>query len=420
MATATQVTDCLLPLRRTNSSEFLPPHMSGLRVVLLGNSWSERSSVGNFILRETKFNTEEEPDCCIRVTGQLKEKDIVLINTPDLLHPNISEHKLTEHVENCASLSDPGPHVFLLVLQPKDFTEDQKLRLCRILQLFSSESFDHSQVLISTPRDKSSGLQYIHKHRGPLQDLLIRFRQKPLRMKKLEFSKLLRSLNQIVERNNGKHVSCDHPSIKDKSAALVTSDSTGSIGCGLRIVLFGKSQQKKTTLGNFVMKKNAFHFSRFLLPKQCEVADREWRGKSLTVALTPDMFSLSVEAVREEMKNCVTLCSPGPNVLLLLVKPSDFTEENRKTLKFILSLFDQDAFKYSMVVITHEENETSCSVSQILKDCGGQKYSIVENNHKMLMEKIENIVHENKETFLTFTEVTARSQYKAVKPALNL
>ncbi|KAL7392080.1 hypothetical protein ABVT39_019333 [Epinephelus coioides] len=113
----------LHPLKRSGSFEFLPPDMSELRVVLLGNSWSQRSSVGNFILGETKFNTEEEPDCCLTERGQIKDKEIVLINTPDLLHLNISEDKLSEHVENCVRLSDPGPHVFLLVLQPEDFTE---------------------------------------------------------------------------------------------------------------------------------------------------------------------------------------------------------------------------------------------------------------------------------------------------------
>ncbi|XP_038560465.1 GTPase IMAP family member 5-like, partial [Micropterus salmoides] len=125
------------PLKRRRSFEFLPPYM---RVVLLGNSWPERRSVRNFILGETKFNTEEEADCCLRVSGQLEGKEIVLINTPDLLHPNISQHKLTEHVTNCVSLSDPGPHVFLLVLQPEYFTEEHKLKLCRVcrvLKLFS-------------------------------------------------------------------------------------------------------------------------------------------------------------------------------------------------------------------------------------------------------------------------------------------
>ncbi|XP_051279304.1 GTPase IMAP family member 8-like isoform X1 [Dicentrarchus labrax] len=120
------------------------------------------------------------------------------------------------------------------------------------------------------------------------------------------------------------------------------------------------------------------------------------------------------------MKNCVTLCSPGPNVLLLLVKPSDFTEENRQTLKFILSLFGQDALKYSMVIMTHKWNKTSDSLNQLLKECGGRHYNMVEDNHTLLMEKIENTVHENKGTFLTFTEETIRPKSEPIKPALNL
>uniref|UniRef100_A0A3B4Z3T8 GTPase IMAP family member 8 n=1 Tax=Stegastes partitus TaxID=144197 RepID=A0A3B4Z3T8_9TELE len=60
---------------------------------------------------------------------------MVLINTPDLLHPNISDDKLTEHVELCVRLSAPGPHVFLLVLQPEDFTEEHRLRLQTVLNL---------------------------------------------------------------------------------------------------------------------------------------------------------------------------------------------------------------------------------------------------------------------------------------------
>ncbi|KAK2838164.1 hypothetical protein Q5P01_015376 [Channa striata] len=136
MATAEPVTVDTQPLKRSSSFPYLPPDLSELRLVLLGNSWSERSSVGNFILGETKFNTEEEPDNCLSVSVQLKDKRIVLINTPDQLLPDISEDTLRKYVEECVRLSDPGPHMFLLVLQPEDFTEEQKLRLCRVLQLF--------------------------------------------------------------------------------------------------------------------------------------------------------------------------------------------------------------------------------------------------------------------------------------------
>ncbi|XP_068452294.1 GTPase IMAP family member 8-like, partial [Clinocottus analis] len=130
-----------------------------------------------------------------------------------------------------------------------------------------------------------------------------------------------------------------------------------------------------------------------------------------TVVETTDVFKLSEEKIREEMKSCVTLCSPGPNVLLLLVKPSDFTEENMKKLKFSLSLFDQDASQHSMIIMTHEDKEPSC-VSQLLQDCGGRQYRMFREDHTQLMQNIEKIVHETKGTFLTFSG--------HMKPSLNL
>ncbi|XP_071340253.1 GTPase IMAP family member 5-like [Trachinotus anak] len=198
----------LEPMKRRSSYDHGRPSMSELRVVLLGNSWSERRTVGNFILGENVFNTEEEPDCCQRVRVQWKEKEIVLINTPDLLHPNISEHKLTEHVENCVRLSDPGPHVFLLVLQPEDFTEEQRLRLCRVLNIFSDQSFDHSLVLISAPREESSGFIEKYKEHPPLKDMSRTCKYRSLWQKKLELE-LLTRISQIVKENDGDHVICD-------------------------------------------------------------------------------------------------------------------------------------------------------------------------------------------------------------------
>ncbi|XP_042276252.1 GTPase IMAP family member 8-like [Thunnus maccoyii] len=432
------------PLSHSSSNQWLPPNMSELRVVLLGNSWSERSSVGNFILGKTEFNTEEEPDCCLRVRGQLKEKEIVLINTPDLLLPSISEDKLRKHVENCVSLSDPGPHVFLLVLQPEDFTEDHKKRLQSILECLSDQSFNHSLILISTPREQSSGFMEEYMKHPQLGDLIRKCRSKLFWQKNIEHSELLRIMDQIVKESDGDHVSCDifkeatsvlpssHGNLKQEEASGVNSDPDRATGfrphtsqtpsppertvnqfSTLRIVLVGKSEDKKKKLGNFITENQDFHFPKKTIFKHCVATCGEWRGKSLTVVKTPDIFSLSEQKLREEVMRCINLCFPGPNVLLLLVKTSEFKEEDKQRLKFILSLFGQDAFKHSMVIITHKENATSFNVNQLIEDCGGRHHNMFEEDHRQLMERIENIVHRNKGTFLTFTEET-------IKPVLNL
>uniref|UniRef100_A0A665VK62 AIG1-type G domain-containing protein n=1 Tax=Echeneis naucrates TaxID=173247 RepID=A0A665VK62_ECHNA len=408
--------------RRRSSFEFLPPDMSELRVVLLGNDWSARSSVGNDLLGQPVFNIETGSDCCQGIGGQLEEKHIVIINTPDLLHHTISEGKVSEHIESCMSLSAPGPHVFLLVLQPENFTEQQKQKLCRILEKFSDESFDHSLVLISTSIQESPGFIGRDRELSPLKEMIRKCRFRQLCLKNLEPSELLTRLGQTAKENNGEHVCCeryevpaeslpdDHPTPKERTIVRISTAVKG-VGnmlrgmipgssqskenppqtSGLRIVLIGKSDDKKTELANFIINKQSFHSQR---PAGAPVAScGEWRGKPCTVVKTPEMFSLSEKAIRKQVKSCETLCSPGPNVLLLIVKPSDFTEKNRKTLKFILTLFGPDAFKNSVVIITEDGIEMTASLSQLLEDCGGRHYWMSEENHDSLMEKIEAAVN---------------------------
>ncbi|KAM6937855.1 GTPase IMAP family member 8-like, partial [Xenentodon cancila] len=121
---------------------------------------------------------------------------------------------------------------------------------------------------------------------------------------------------------------------------------------------------------------------------------------------------MSEEAVRREMKVCADSCSPGPNVLLLLLNPADFTQEDRQRLDFTLSLFDQDGFKHLMIIFTHKENQQRSEIHQLLRDCRGRLYNMLDGSRAELMEKIENIVQENKGMFLTFSD--------HVRPVLNL
>ncbi|XP_039902773.1 GTPase IMAP family member 5-like [Simochromis diagramma] len=193
-------------LQLLNSSDDLqPPDMSEIRVVLLGNSQSERTAVVNFILEVPVFSPEEEPDYQ-PVRGLLRDKEVILINTPDLLLPNISEDDLREHAENCVRLTAPGPHVFLLVLQPETFTEDHKQRLCKVLKLFGKRVFDHSLVLLSASKERgSSFMEELGLHR-PLKDLIKMCSYRYLWRKNLEPQELFTRLVQIFKENNGECV----------------------------------------------------------------------------------------------------------------------------------------------------------------------------------------------------------------------
>ncbi|KAJ8251629.1 hypothetical protein GJAV_G00223410 [Gymnothorax javanicus] len=138
--------------RKRHSNEGIPPNMSELRIVLLGRSGELKSKVGNIILRREAFETQPfyftVEQLCERARGLVDGSHVTVINTPDLLHPQISQYEIDNQVELCVSLSEPGPHVLLLVLQPNRFTEKDRDRMKTILTTFVDHVFEYTMVLV--------------------------------------------------------------------------------------------------------------------------------------------------------------------------------------------------------------------------------------------------------------------------------
>ncbi|XP_019131670.2 uncharacterized protein LOC109142419 [Larimichthys crocea] len=194
----------------------------------------------------------------------------------------------------------------------------------------------------------------------------------------------------------------------------------------LRIVVLGKSQNEKKILSNFITGKK--DCSQQKMTRQFGYIQRDCRKSPFTVVTTADVFSLSGTRVKHEMLKCVAQCPPGPNVLLLLVKPSDFNEQDRQKLKFVMSLFGQDAFKYLLIIITQNDRECNSSVNQLIQDCRQRHHTINLDEQDFsdcelqeLIEKMEYIVSENRGRYLNFTEDTDTVEAsECPKPALNL
>lgn len=147
----------------------------------------------------------------------------------------------------------------------------------------------------------------------------------------------------------------------------------------------------------------------------------------LTVVEMSDVFMLPRDKVSHEVKKCIALCPPGPNVLLLLLK-SDINEEETQKLKFILSFFGQDAFKYSIVIESKSGEEQNFSLNRVIQQCGDRHHKLYfdqkdlpEHEYLALMEQMENMVTKNKGGYLNCTEpANTTTTCITSKPPLNL
>ncbi|KAM9394169.1 GTPase IMAP family member 7 [Pholidichthys leucotaenia] len=101
-----------------------------LRLVLLGRTGTGRSSSGNTILGRPAFLVDVSPCSvtvqCKRQSGAVGGRIISVVDTPGFFHTHLSPQEVMTEVGQCVGLSSPGPHVFLLTLQPGRFTQEEE------------------------------------------------------------------------------------------------------------------------------------------------------------------------------------------------------------------------------------------------------------------------------------------------------
>nr|XP_029137646.1 GTPase IMAP family member 8-like [Labrus bergylta] len=387
-----------------------------MRVVLLGNSWSQQNSVGNLMMGGKVFEADKDPHFQ-SVRGRWREnKVITVINTPDLLLSKIFDDKLKRHLEKCARLSAPGPHVFLLVLQPEDFTEQHKRRLCRVLQHFGGQSFDHSLVLISTPSEKSLG--YNHMINPHLQEIITLCGNRYLMQENLEHQELETHLDQIFEKKNREHLSLN-PFKDQTNAGFIMSPKSEHNKSALNLVLFGRRGAGKTSAAEAILGQTDLH--SVSSSSECVKHQGEVCGRRVSLVELPALYGKPLEEVMAESFRCITLCDPeGVHAFILVLPVCPLTDEDKEEFKTFLSTFSYPVNDFTMVLFTVESDPSDSAVvnfvqknkdiQDLIQRCRG---SFVLNNRdqQQIQELFDNLEKHKpgiKNKLLSYTTETLR------------
>uniref|UniRef100_A0A3B1KH57 AIG1-type G domain-containing protein n=1 Tax=Astyanax mexicanus TaxID=7994 RepID=A0A3B1KH57_ASTMX len=173
----------------------------------------------------------------------------------------------------------------------------------------------------------------------------------------------------------------------------------------LRIILLGKKSSDISRVGNSFLGREAFNTEAPppSVEHHSERASGTVEGRYITIINTPHLFDppLRVNKLNDKLRESVTLCSPGPHVIVLVLQPDDFTETDRHRLDHILrSLSDEDQ-KHTLVLTT-KKTERGTSVDPVQENISWTPATKCSNRHLewsewscvAFLERIEKIVEE--------------------------
>ncbi|XP_072549138.1 GTPase IMAP family member 8-like [Salminus brasiliensis] len=192
--------------------------MEVLRIVLLGKKGVGKSSAGNTLLGSRPFYTAASSQgvtqACSMMFGTVDGHKIYVVDTPGWTDLSQTEDEtMLEFPGKCIDLSDPGPHVFLLVLPIGRFTREEIETAEQILEVFGQEAGKYAMVLFTRGDDLEEKTieEYMKDVQTDLKKILEvcggRYHVFNNREKENheQVSDLLEKIKLMVRRNEGKH-----------------------------------------------------------------------------------------------------------------------------------------------------------------------------------------------------------------------
>lgn len=120
-----------------------------LRLVMLGWRWPGKSETGNTILGREEFRLERAAEFCVKRQAEVEGRQVTVVDTPGWFSAQTTPPCYQQEMVKGASMCEPGPHAFLLVIPVGMFTDVDRARIEEYLSLFGESVWKHTIVVFT-------------------------------------------------------------------------------------------------------------------------------------------------------------------------------------------------------------------------------------------------------------------------------
>ncbi|XP_056099002.1 GTPase IMAP family member 8-like isoform X2 [Rhinichthys klamathensis goyatoka] len=413
-----------------------------LRVVLLGSRQTGKTSVIDTILGTSA--THE----LVKREGFIDGRRLRLVETPgwwktfslnDL--SNICKQQLARRI----ALTSPGPHVVLIVIRAdRTFTDSDGKFLEEYVELMGANIWPHTLIIFTRGDliEREHIEQRVQDPGSALKRLVEKCDDKyhvfnnSNRHDRTQVTELLKKIEGIVGKNNGRHFDIDLDKVKEvnerweelqtrasarkhgvqKQRSIVKGKAYVHLLEEVRVVLLGWILSGKSAAGNTILNRDEFDIGGRTGEGIRGFGDVD--GRTLTVLDTPGWWKyfaseFNPDFIRSAILKNVSECKKFPHALLLVI-PADtsFQEEQKRIIEENMSILGEDVWRHTIVLFTWGDRFKDVSIEQHIESEGEAlqwlivkckyRYHVFDNTDKKnraqvteLLQKIDEMAAEN-------------------------